>query len=55
MQVTVNVLPPPTVSAPRVRRPALVKEPERVRLVDSSGSAATVTARLLYTLGDLLT
>ena len=29
-------------------------EPERVRLVDASGSAATVTARLLYALGDLL-
>jgi dTMP kinase len=30
------------------------KEPERVKLVDASGSAATVTARLLYALGDLL-
>ena len=30
------------------------KEPVRVRLVDASGSPATVTARLLYALGDLL-
>jgi dTMP kinase len=30
------------------------KEPGRVKLVDASGSAATVTARLLYALGDLL-
>ena len=30
------------------------KEPDRVRLVDASGSPATVTARLLYALGDLL-
>ena len=30
------------------------KEPERVRLVDADGSPATVTARLLYALGDLL-
>ena len=30
------------------------KEPERVKLVDASGSPATVTARLLYALGDLL-
>lgn len=30
------------------------KEPDRVRLVDASGSQATVTARLLYALGDLL-
>ncbi|MDQ3075138.1 MAG: dTMP kinase [Pseudomonadota bacterium] len=29
-------------------------EPERVKLIDASGSAATVTARLLYALGDLL-
>lgn len=29
-------------------------EPDRVKLVDASGSAATVTARLLYALGDLL-
>ena len=30
------------------------KEPGRVKLVDASGSPATVTARLLYALGDLL-
>jgi dTMP kinase len=30
------------------------KEPERVKLIDASGSEATVTARLLYALGDLL-
>lgn len=30
------------------------KEPQRVRLVDADGSPATVTARLLYALGDLL-
>lgn len=30
------------------------REPDRVRIVDASGSAATVTARLLYALGDLL-
>lgn len=30
------------------------REPQRVRLVDASGPAATVTARLLYALGDLL-
>ena len=30
------------------------KEPARVRLVDASGPAQTVTARLLYALGDLL-
>ena len=30
------------------------KEPDRVKLVDASGSPATVTARLLYALGDLL-
>ena len=29
-------------------------EPDRVRIVDASGPAATVTARLLYALGDLL-
>ena len=29
-------------------------EPERVKLIDASGSAETVTARLLYALGDLL-
>jgi dTMP kinase len=35
-------------------RAMAAKEPARVRLVDASGSAATVTARLLYALGDLL-
>jgi dTMP kinase len=30
------------------------REPGRVRLIDASGPAATVTARLLYALGDLL-
>src|SRR6476619_1658297 len=30
------------------------REPGRVKLIDASGSAATVTARLLYALGDLL-
>lgn len=30
------------------------REPDRVKLIDASGSEATVTARLLYTLGDLL-
>ena len=30
------------------------QEPGRVKLIDASGSAATVTARLLYALGDLL-
>lgn len=30
------------------------REPGRVRLVDAEGSEATVTARLLYALGDLL-
>lgn len=30
------------------------REPNRVKLVDASGSSATVTARLLYALGDLL-
>lgn len=29
-------------------------EPDRVKLIDASGSAETVTARLLYALGDLL-
>lgn len=30
------------------------REPDRVKLIDASGSPATVTARLLYALGDLL-
>lgn len=30
------------------------QDPGRVKLIDASGSAATVTARLLYALGDLL-
>jgi dTMP kinase len=30
------------------------KEPERVKLVDASGTPETVTARLIYALGDLL-
>ena len=30
------------------------REPQRVRLVDAEGTPATVTARLLYALGDLL-
>lgn len=30
------------------------KEPGRVKLIDAGGTAATVTARLLYALGDLL-
>lgn len=30
------------------------REPDRVRLVDADGSPATVTARLLYAVGDLL-
>jgi dTMP kinase len=30
------------------------REPERVKHIDASGSEATVTARLLYALGDLL-
>lgn len=30
------------------------KEPDRVKLIDAGGTAATVTARLLYALGDLL-
>jgi dTMP kinase len=35
-------------------RAMAAKEPGRVKLVDADGSAATVTARLLYALGDLL-
>lgn len=35
-------------------RTIAAQEPGRVKLVDASGSAATVTARLLYALGDLL-
>ena len=35
-------------------RAMAAKEPERVRLIDASGTPATVTARLLYALGDLL-
>ena len=35
-------------------RAMAAKEPERVRLIDASGTAATVTARLLYALSDLL-
>ena len=35
-------------------REMAVREPQRVRLVDASGAAPTVTARLLYALGDLL-
>ena len=30
------------------------REPARVKLIDASGPSATVTARLLYALGDLL-
>jgi dTMP kinase len=30
------------------------REPVRVRIVDADGSPQTVTARLLYALGDLL-
>jgi dTMP kinase len=30
------------------------KEPERVKLIDASGTPETVTARLLYALGDVL-
>lgn len=30
------------------------REPQRVRLIDATGTAPTVTARLLYALGDLL-
>ena len=35
-------------------RAMAASEPGRVKLVDASGPAATVTARLLYALGDLL-
>ena len=35
-------------------RTMATREPERVKLIDASGPAATVTARLLYALGDLL-
>lgn len=35
-------------------REMATREPDRVRLVDASGPEATVTARLLYALGDLL-
>ena len=35
-------------------RSLAAREPERVRLIDASGPPATVTARLLYALGDLL-
>ena len=35
-------------------RAMAAKEPGRVKLVDASGTPATVTARLLYALGDLL-
>ncbi|WP_240325538.1 dTMP kinase [Sphingomonas mesophila] len=35
-------------------REMAAREPQRVRLIDASGPAATVTARLLYALGDLL-
>lgn len=35
-------------------RAMAAKEPGRVKLVDASGPEATVTARLLYALGDLL-
>ncbi|MEO5808951.1 MAG: dTMP kinase [Sphingomicrobium sp.] len=35
-------------------RALAAKEPGRVKLIDASGSAATVTARLLYALGDLI-
>ena len=35
-------------------RSIAAREPERVRLVDASGTPETVTARLLYALGDLL-
>lgn len=35
-------------------RTMAAQEPARVKLVDASGPAATVTARLLYALGDLL-
>lgn len=35
-------------------RALAAREPQRVKLVDASGTAPTVTARLLYALGDLL-
>lgn len=35
-------------------RAMATREPDRVKLIDASGPAATVTARLLYALGDLL-
>ncbi|MDQ3078212.1 MAG: dTMP kinase [Pseudomonadota bacterium] len=35
-------------------RAMAANEPDRVRLIEADGSAATVTARLLYALGDLL-
>ena len=35
-------------------RAMAAKEPDRVKLIDASGPPATVTARLLYALGDLL-
>jgi dTMP kinase len=35
-------------------RAMAAEDPERVRLIDASGPAATVTARLLYALSDLL-
>lgn len=35
-------------------RAVAAKEPARVKMVDASGNPATVTARLLYALGDLL-
>ena len=35
-------------------RAMAAEDPERVRLIDASGPPATVTARLLYALGDLL-
>ncbi|MCY7280922.1 MAG: dTMP kinase [Sphingomonas bacterium] len=35
-------------------RTMAASEPARVKLIDASGPAATVTARLLYALGDLL-
>ena len=35
-------------------RAMAASEPDRVRLIDASGPAPTVTARLLYALGDLL-
>jgi len=38
----------------RAFRDIAAKEPARVRLVDASGSAETVTARLMADIGDLL-